>query len=320
MASLRDKDLRGDAIDRQLVELLLKNVHASNRQLGTAVGLSERGVAARLERLRAAHVFAATVVIDWRLIGFEVSGLLFLRMSGAGLPPDWMRRVTMRPDVQSLTRTVGAAPTILHLLAPDLASLKRSAANIAALAAAEMHEILVITEYCRYSIDRAPLPLEPWDPDRLEPRARPLDALDRRIMRCLIEDGHQSYRQIGQALAVSEATVRTRWKQLEQTGLVRLITVYDPFAFGEAVMTYFLVRSVAGLQAECRRWLESRPEVVGLMACLGRYDFVGVGVAESHDALVQLVAALQGQGHAAEIQYLPIVETPFHHLHLARLA
>lgn len=319
MTIVRDRTLRGDAIDRQLVESLLRDVHASNREMGAAVGLSERGVAARLDRLRADNVFAATVVVDWRLVGFETSCLLFLRTGPFQRSTDWIQKVTGRPDVQSLTHTVGGAPAVVHLLGRDLATLERSAAEISALASADVHEILLITDYCRYSIDRTPLPLEPWNPDALEPTARALDALDRKIMRCLIEDGHQSYRQIGHQLQVSEATVRTRWKQLEQSGLVRLTTVYDPFAFGEAVMTYFLVRSAAGRQSACRQWLEARSEVVGLMTCLGRYDLVGVAVADSHDALVQLVAELQGQGVTIEIQYLPIVDTPFYHLHLARL-
>jgi DNA-binding Lrp family transcriptional regulator len=307
-----------DAVDRQLITLLLKDVHSSNRKLARVTGLSEWVVANRLRRLRENNVFAATLVMDWRLIGYQVSGFALLRLDRARIA-EVTGQLEQRADAQSVTRTLGAVDLVVHLLGRDLAALRQAADEIGALAGVTSLEQLVIVDYHRYVFDRTPLPLARWNPEDYAETTLPLDALDRRMMGCLIEDGHQSNREIARQLGVTENTIRMRWRRLEQSGLVRVITMFDPFAFGEAVIGYFALRTRDGSRRRLVERLTARTEVAGLMSCLGSYDLVGVAVTDSLRALANLMEDLHSEPGVDSLVQLPIVGTPMYRVHLARL-
>lgn len=307
-----------DATDRALIALLLRDVRATNRALARATGVSEWAVAGRLRHLREANILAASLVVDWRLVGYQVSAFALIRTERTKTT-GVAERLTQRPDLQSLSRTLGAADLIAHVLGRDLAGLRQIADDIGALAGVASVELLPIVEFHRYVFERTPLPVPRWNPDDYAETALPLDALDRGLMRCLIEDGHQSNREIARRLAVSENTIRARLRRLEDSGMVRVIVMVDPYALGEPGIAYFALRTAGGSRARLARRLAARAEIAGLTSCLGTYDLMGVAVADSPQGLTRLLEDLHAQPGVDSLLQFPIVGLPMHRFHLARL-
>lgn len=308
-----------DAVDRELISLLLRDARVTNRALANTLGVSEWVVANRLRRLREDNVLAASLVVDWRLAGHQVSGFAFVRTE-RGSADRIAERLGRRADAQSVSRTLGGVDLISHVLAPDLAGLRRAADSIGAMRGVTSVEMLTAVEFHRYVFARMPLPVPRWDPDDFAgSELLPLDELDRNLMRCLIEDGHQSNREIARKLHVSENTIRGRLRRLEDSGLMRVIVMVDPFALGEAAVSYMALRCKGGSRADIVEIAAARPEIAGMITCLGSHDLIGVAVTDSLQALARLIEDLHAlPGVESLIQY-PIVGRPMHRFHLARL-
>lgn len=307
-----------DAVDRQLIALLLDDVRATNRALAAQVGVSEWVVANRLRRLRDDNVLAASLVVDWRLAGYHVSGFALVRLEKARAE-HVVEAMSARSDTQSVSRTLGGINLVSHVLAHDLAELRRAADEIGALPGVAAVEIVTAVEFHRYVFERMPLPVPRWNPDDFGETTLKLDALDRNLMRCLIDDGHQSNREIARQLGVSENTIRARLRRFEESGLLRVILMVDPFALGEAAVGYFAFRTSGRDRARVVEALSARREFAGLISCLGSYDIIGVAVTESLDGLARLTDDLHAVPGVAALDQFPIVGRPMHRFHLARL-
>ena len=182
-----------------------------------------------------------------------------------------------------------------------------------------MIDPLCATQFSRYVFDRMPLPVPRWNPDDYGDTTFKLDALDRNLMRCLIDDGHQSNREIARQLGVSENTIRARLRRFDESGLLRVILMVDPFALGEAAVGYFAFRTTGRDRARVVEALSARREFAGLISCLGSYDIIGVAVTESLDGLARLTDELHALPGVAALDQFPIVGRPMHRFHLARL-
>ena len=81
-----------------------------------------------------------------------------------------------------------------------------------------------------------------------------MDELDYLILNALQEDGRTPFTQIAKKAGVAESTIRSRYANLVDQGIVQTIAVIDPFAVAEA--------------------LENLTEVSYLVLTLGGYDLV----------------------------------------------
>ena len=61
------------------------------------------------------------------------------------------------------------------------------------------------------------------------------DDTDRAILRALQEDGRRSFRAIARGVGVSEGTVRTRVRRIEEAGALRILAFVDPSPWGAFV-------------------------------------------------------------------------------------
>ena len=91
-----------------------------------------------------------------------------------------------------------------------------------------------------------PSPL-PWIPSRT------LDALDRSILAALQLDGRRPFRVIARDLDVSEGTVRTRVRKLEESGVLRILAFVDPLKLGDALIAVLNVRVASAVPRGGRR-------------------------------------------------------------------
>lgn len=96
--------------------------------------------------------------------------------------------------------------------------------------------------------------------------ARPVDDLDRAIIRCLQEDGRLPSAEIARTLSVAERTVRARIDRLVQDNVIRLVAMIVPGAVGFGVTADVFLEVEAGRVQEVANSVAARPEVgyVGL--------------------------------------------------------
>ena len=96
-----------------------------------------------------------------------------------------------------------------------------------------------------------------------------MDELDQLILQTLQEDGRTPFTQIAKQAGVSETTIRSRYRSLEEAGIVRTVGVVDPFALG------FQAPAIIGVSADTdkidqvARTIAEFPEVSYLVMTLG---------------------------------------------------
>jgi Lrp/AsnC family transcriptional regulator for asnA, asnC and gidA len=116
-----------------------------------------------------------------------------------------------------------------------------------------------------------------------------VDRLDREIIGHLQEDGRRSFREIARAVGVSEATVRARYRRLQESGTLRILAFADPFQLGGAVLALILIRVEADAHLRLAETLASWPEVTYVSSLMGRADMYAQVICRDNEALWQLV-------------------------------
>lgn len=116
-----------------------------------------------------------------------------------------------------------------------------------------------------------------------------LDATDQRIVELLRENGRLPYRAIARDLGITEATVRTRVRRLEDDNFLRVVAVTDLEAAGYGMLL------AVGVQVENRapeavaRDIARIAEVFSVNVVVGAQDIEVLMVAEDQDALHHLL-------------------------------
>ena len=124
----------------------------------------------------------------------------------------------------------------------------------------------------------------------IAPAAAPieLDDTDQGIIALLRSDGRMPYRAIARDLALTEATVRSRVRRLEESNTMRVVAVTDIEAAGYSMLL------AIGVQVENRspeavaRELAELPEVFSVNVAVGAHDVEILVVAEDQAALNDL--------------------------------
>lgn len=116
-----------------------------------------------------------------------------------------------------------------------------------------------------------------------------MDETDRDILRELQEDGRRSLRAIARAVGVSERTVRTRVRRLQDAGALRFLAFIDPRQLEHAVLALVLLRVEAAAHDRIVETLTSWPEVSYVSTLMGRADIYAQVVCRDNDDLWRLV-------------------------------
>ena len=127
----------------------------------------------------------------------------------------------------------------------------------------------------------------------IAPAASPieLDDTDHAIIELLRTDGRMPYRAIARDLALTEATIRSRVRRLEESNTMRVVAVTDIEAAGYSMLL------AIGVQVENRspeavaRELAELPEVFSVNVAVGAHDVEILVVAEDQVALNDLIGS-----------------------------
>lgn len=101
-----------------------------------------------------------------------------------------------------------------------------------------------------------------------------MDELDRLILQTLQEDGRVPFTQIARQAGVSEATIRARYRDLTERGVVRTVGIVDPYALGFQAPAIVGVSVEPGMVEQVAQQIAALPEVSYLVMTLGRFDLI----------------------------------------------
>ncbi|MGW1006929.1 Lrp/AsnC family transcriptional regulator [Streptomyces sp. NPDC002520] len=99
-----------------------------------------------------------------------------------------------------------------------------------------------------------------------------LDDLDRAIIAELEQDGRRAFREIARSLDVSEGTVRSRYRRLEDAGVLKITAFADPGRFGSARLALLFLKVAPEHHNSVVDLLTACPEVSYVSTTLGRAD------------------------------------------------
>lgn len=116
-----------------------------------------------------------------------------------------------------------------------------------------------------------------------------LDDVDRGILRWLQSDGRMAYRQIARELGVSEGTVRIRAGRMQESGVLKIVAIADPFRLGYRVLAFVLIRVEPGKQDAVLDGLGSWPETTYVSSLVGAADVYVQLVCRDNDHLRELL-------------------------------
>src|SRR5215212_1470770 len=109
-----------------------------------------------------------------------------------------------------------------------------------------------------------------------------LDKLDRAILRCLQQNGRETYDVIGEQVGLSPSAVLRRVKRLEEAGVIdRYVALVKPEAVGLGLTAYLNVRLEKHSEVHKRNPMDlfkasvqTWPEVVECAALTGEMDYL----------------------------------------------
>ena len=101
-----------------------------------------------------------------------------------------------------------------------------------------------------------------------------MDDIDRLIMQALQEDGRTPFTRIAKKAGVSEATIRSRYRNLVDGGLVRTVSIVNPFALDLQAPAIVAISTVPGKVEQVAKSIGELPEVAYLVMTLGSYDLI----------------------------------------------
>lgn len=101
-----------------------------------------------------------------------------------------------------------------------------------------------------------------------------MDELDMFILQTLQEDGRTPFTQIARQAKVSETTIRTRYRQLVDAGIIRTVGIVDPHALGFQAPAIIGISVEPGMIDEVAGLIAKLAEVSYLVMTLGSYDLI----------------------------------------------
>jgi Lrp/AsnC family transcriptional regulator for asnA, asnC and gidA len=125
-------------------------------------------------------------------------------------------------------------------------------------------------------------------PTRTSAISGPLDAVSKRIVELLQDDGRQPFVTIAREVGLSEAAVRQRVQKLIDADVMQIVAVTDPLQVGFSRQAMVGVR-VSGDVAPVADALSDLPEVSYVVTTAGGFDLLVEVVCEDDEHLLDVV-------------------------------
>jgi DNA-binding Lrp family transcriptional regulator len=285
-----------DELDRRIVERLRVDGRETNRSLAATLGVNEATIAARLRRLEAARLIHVVALADIHRLGFPYFAFALVRVEDR---PVMEVAAELAQIAQTISVNVhtGRYDIVCGLLARDLPELGWVIGDaVPAVPGVASVRCELAVDVLRFDSAWAALSAGATEAPLPSPALPPgaVDDLDLRIIEALQRDARSSNRRIAGGLQVSEGTVRTRLRRMEEEGLLRIRAVSDVLSFGIRAAATVGVHVEAGAIERVAEGLRAVPGVAAIIRSVGEFDFVLIVIAPSREALLeQLLGGIQ---------------------------
>ena len=292
-----------DATDSAIIALLRDDGRAAYRAIARELGITEATVRSRVRRLEDSNTMRVVAVTDIEAAGYGL--LLPIGLQVDGRSPDAVARdLATIPEVFSVNVVVGSQDIEVLVVAEDQRALYAlMTSRLAALPGVRRLTPALAVDVLKNQPDWVPFhrigdagsersifaDADNGGATTAAPRGK-LDATDRGIVDLLSRDARLSNRHIAAELGVTDGTVRTRIRRMEQNRQIRLTAVTNIDLFGDASLAYIFVeversdltRSVAEALAQVREL-----GFVGVL--LGRSDILGITMVRNTEHLAEFI-------------------------------
>ncbi len=280
-----------DELDRSIVERLRIDGRETNRSIAAALDVGEATIATRLKRLETANVVHVVALTDLHRLGFASFALAMV--STADRPVhDVARELAEVPQTISVNVHTGRYDAICGVLARDPVELGHVIGQtLPRIRGVRAVRCELAIDVLRFDSAWAALDVADATGDLPRPTIPPeaVDALDLQIIEALQRDARSSNRSIATALDVSEGTVRSRLRRLEDEHLVRIRAVSNVAAFGLAAGATVGIHVADGRIDEVAEQLLALDSVALVIRSIGEFDFVVIALAGTRAELLDIV-------------------------------
>ena len=113
---------------------------------------------------------------------------------------------------------------------------------------------------------------------------RPIDELDRKLVRLLSQDGRKTNRELAKAVGATEPTVRARIRRLAKEGVMRVVAVTDMEAAGFEFYVLLWIQTEGRPVRDVALELAALPSVFTVVVMSGVYDLMaGLVASDKHE-------------------------------------
>jgi Lrp/AsnC family transcriptional regulator for asnA, asnC and gidA len=116
-----------------------------------------------------------------------------------------------------------------------------------------------------------------------------LDALDRRLVAALKEDGRMSYTELAARLDVAEGTARNRLQRLLESETLHIVPIIDQMKIGYRLNVWIGVRCRPGTFSRVAEALARAHAVRYVGACTGAYDVICEAIFLSQEEMLKFL-------------------------------
>jgi DNA-binding Lrp family transcriptional regulator len=304
-----------DNIDRSLIGLLIRDGRATYTSLAPIVGLSHTAVRARVQRLLDDEIVTVTARIDPRSLGAGVFG--FGLVGVADPARDVSARFDDTDEVVFAACLTGKWALMLELRCRDNDHLLETLDRVRSTTGVEELESLTVLDYFKQGWTGIAAEVFGLEVDEGQanptPAPRPLDEVDRRLVRELVIDGRASYADLADAIGLSQTAIRARVQRLLDEGIVVIQAYANAAALGVASFSTLLI-SASGEVRDIVSRLCPMPEITLIAATGGRFDIVCEVWCRDNRHLLQTldeIRAMPGVGTVESGTFLEVVKQEY---------
>ncbi|MEG1452338.1 Lrp/AsnC family transcriptional regulator [Brevundimonas sp.] len=147
-----------------------------------------------------------------------------------------------------------------------------------------------------------------------------LDELDHRIIETFSRDARVSNRQVASELGVTEGTIRTRLRRLQNSRMIQFTVVTDYRMAGSPNLVLMGIKANPSHVQALAKALSDMPEVGSVVLMMGRYSLLATALITTVEAADQLIRrrirTLEG---VQDVEVSWSIGTPKYDARLARI-
>jgi Lrp/AsnC family transcriptional regulator for asnA, asnC and gidA len=304
-----------DQVEVRLIAELEMNPTRTHAELASKLGLSQPTVRAKLQRLFDDNIIRTVCVPDPAALGYSTCVIIGIKTH----PSKLLAVAEKLADFQTVYHIMLCIGRF-DILAWALFQKRNDFLEFIVNKVGKLSGVLGTETMLTLRHVKIYDPQFPYNGDSREVRAsvRGIDVLDSALIKELQIDARQNTRDMAKKLGTSQSTVLRRIRKLQDNGIIRIVTLADPFSLGYEGVASVCMTFDPDKVNEGARIIASYPNVLTVSICAGRYDIVAwtmfQEMAELSDFVTLELSKIPGLKHSETMANLKLLKTTHKYL------